>query len=49
MHPHLTLVNGVVFLFLSFIWSAKSFNVFFKLGFLLLGLINLAVLFGVKL
>jgi hypothetical protein len=50
MHIHVLTVNSIVFLGLSLIWSKSDwFNLILKFGFLALGLINLAIVFGVKL
>jgi len=50
MHPHLLTVDAIVFLLLFGIWSKEGyFNMGLKTVFLVLGIINLAVVFGVKL
>lgn len=47
---HVSLVNSLVFFALTIVWKRGDWlNLFLKLTFLLLGIVNLAIVFGVKL
>jgi hypothetical protein len=47
---HIILVNSIVFFALTVIWRKGDWlNLILKLTFLLLGIVNLAIVFGVKL